>query len=33
MRWEVGEYFQVFTSEYLGQKQVRSMSVQGMRQR
>jgi hypothetical protein len=32
MRWEVEEYFKFFTSEYVGQKQFRSMSVQGVRQ-
>ncbi|MFT7670449.1 MAG: hypothetical protein ACI8X5_003158 [Planctomycetota bacterium] len=32
MRWEVEEYFKLFTSEYVGQKQFRSLSVQGVRQ-
>jgi len=32
MRWEVEEYFKLFTSEYVGQKQFRSMSVQGVLQ-
>jgi len=30
MRWEVEEYFKLFTSEYIGQKQFRSTSAQGI---
>ena len=30
MRWEVEEYFKLFTSEYVGQQQFRSTSAQGV---
>ena len=30
MRWEVEEYFKLFTSKYIGQKQFRSTSAQGV---
>ena len=30
MRWEVEEYFKLFTGEYVGQKQFRSTSAQGV---
>jgi len=30
MRWESEEYFKLFTSEYIGQKQFRSTSAQGV---
>jgi hypothetical protein len=32
MRWEIEEYFKLFTSEYIGQKQFRAMSAQGLMQ-
>ena len=32
MRWEVEEYFEMFTSEYLGQGQFHSTSVRGLPQ-
>ena len=32
MRWEVEEYFKLFTGEYVGQKQFRSTSAQGVTQ-
>lgn len=32
MRWEAEEYFKLFTSEFIGQKQFRSTSVHGVRQ-
>ena len=32
MRWESEEYFKMFTSDYVGQKQFRSRTPQGVRQ-
>jgi len=32
LRWQVEEYFKLFTSEYVGQKQFRSTSAKGVRQ-
>ncbi len=32
MRWEAEEYFKLFTSEFIGQKQFRSTSAHGVRQ-
>ncbi len=32
MRWEVEEYFKLFTGEYIGQKQFRSTTAQGVTQ-
>lgn len=32
LRWQVEEYFKLFTSEYVGQKQFRSTSARGVRQ-